>query len=311
MARNVETAASILSSAGFDVSYQCLSRPSCFDFAARKAETLVFLKCQPDIGAISSDNAHEMRLIAESVNASPLFISECARDAPLQDDTVYTKHNVLTITPRTFENILIRGVCPIVRAGPGGFNVEIDPAVIRKRRQELGLSIGEIAVMIGMSKRTLYGYERGLAKASVQATYKLMWTLGIPIALSINVFEKPSDRNSCLLSKAKSMLAGSRVLRRIFSKLSKYRVTPVSQAPFDFLVIVPQKELRIMGAVVEDQEEWLDRRVDELLSLSRIVETHPILITEGRRPPKGDIPCLDCGDLAKIQQAEDLISVAK
>jgi len=309
--RNVETAASILNTAGFVVSQQCLSRPSCFDFAARKMGTVVLVKCQPDVGDVSPENAHELRLISESVSASTLLISANVREIPLQDDTVYTKHNVLTITPRTFENVLIRGLSPIVRAGPGGFYVEIDPEIIRKRRQELGLSIGEMAEMIGTSKRTLYGYERGLAKASVPATYKLMWTLGIPVALAINVFEIPSDRNRCLLAKAKNMLVGSRVLRRIFKKLEKYHVTPVTQAPFDFLVAVPQKGMRIMGAVVEKKEEGLDRRIDELLSLCEIVETHPILITDGQRVSERDIPCLNCRDLSKIKEAEDLISIAK
>jgi putative transcriptional regulator len=309
--RNVETAASILNAAGFAVSQRCLSRPSCFDFAARKMKMVVLIKCQVDVGSLSPENAHELRLISESVSASTLLISANAGEMPLQDDTVYTKHNILAVTPRTFENVMIRGLSPIVRAGPGGFCVEIDPETIRKRRQQLGLSVGEMAEMIGTSKRTLYGYERGLAKASVPATYKLIWTLGVPIAVAINVFEKPSDRNRCLFAKAKHILAGSRVLRRIFKKLEKYHVTPVSQAPFDFLVSVPQKGMRIMGAVVEKKEEGLDRRIDELLSLSKIVETQPVLITDGQRVSERGIPCLNCRDLSKVKEAEDLISIAK
>jgi predicted transcriptional regulator len=125
------------------------------------------------------------------------------------------------------------------------------------------------------------------------------------------VFEKSSDENRCLLAKAKHMLAGSRVLRRIFKKLAKYPLTPIRQAPFDFLVTVPQKEMRIMGAIVEEKEEGLDRRIDELLSLSKVVETYPVLITDGQRISERDIPCLNCRDLSKVKEAEDLISIAK
>jgi putative transcriptional regulator len=177
--KSVET---VLKEAGFTVSQRCCSRPSCFDFAARKNRTLVFIKIQPDIGNVSPSDPLELTAMSERVSASSLLISEKVREKPLEDDTVYSRYNVLAVTKKTFENIVLRKVYPLIQAGPGGYYVEIDAEAIKRRRQKLGLSIGELAQMMGTSTRTVYSYERGMAKASVSAAYNLICILGIPVA---------------------------------------------------------------------------------------------------------------------------------
>ena len=52
----------------------------------------------------------------------------------------------------------------------------------------MGLSIGKFAEIIGVSRRTVYGYERGIARASVNSAYKLAETLGVA-AKPINVWK--------------------------------------------------------------------------------------------------------------------------
>ncbi|MEM3641098.1 MAG: transcriptional regulator, partial [Candidatus Bathyarchaeia archaeon] len=140
----VKAAETLLKNAGFTVSQICQSRPSCFDIAARKDKSLIFIKVQPDIGCVPSYDSMELRIISENVSASSLFISEKTREKPLEDDTVYLRFNVFAVTLKTFENIVLRKIYPLIQAGPGGYYVDIDGETIKRRRQELGLSVGEI-----------------------------------------------------------------------------------------------------------------------------------------------------------------------
>jgi putative transcriptional regulator len=306
--QGIAVAETLLKEAGFTVSQVCCSRPSCFDFAARKNESLIFIKVQPDIDNLSSNDSLELRDISKSVSAASLLISEIARDKPLEDDTVYSRHNILAVTPKTFQNITIRKVYPLIQAGPGGYYVETDGGAIRRRRQELGLSVGEIAEMIGISRRTLYGYERGMAKASVTIAYNLIYTLGIPVAKPVNIFEKPRSHRKCkLLLTAKHMIAKNKLLMKIFRKSDQYRVTTVQRAPFDFVITIPAEKMRIIGGVATRKEQALDRRVDEILSVSRVVQAHPILITEDQRLSNKDVSCIFKEELSKIKSPEDLI----
>jgi putative transcriptional regulator len=304
----VKAVQALLGEAGFAVSETCCSRPSCFDFAARKRENILILKTQHDIDSLSLGDSVELSDISKSVWAAPLMISAKARDKPLEDDTVYSRYDVSTITLKTLENIVSHGVYPLIQAGPGGYYVTIDGAAIRRRRQQLGQSVGKMAEMIGISRRTLYGYERGLAKASVSAAYNLISTLGIPVAKPVKVFEKPTRERKCFLfTTARSLIAKNKLLMRILSKFDRYGITTVRKAPFDFVISIPEDRTRIIGGVAAREEQGLERRVDEIISISRIVQAHPILVTDERRLPDKDIPCVRSEELLRTKNPKDLI----
>ncbi|MGD0978994.1 MAG: helix-turn-helix domain-containing protein [Candidatus Bathyarchaeia archaeon] len=306
---SLTAAESTLREAGFVVSEPCRSRPSCFDLAARKGESVVFMRVQPDIGSLSTSDSTELKAISESFSAPCLLIGEEAREKPLQDDTVYTRHDILAVTPRTFENVVVHNIRPLIQANPGGYYVEIDGEALKQRRQELGLSAGEVAEMVSTSRRTIYGYERGMAKASVAAAYNLIWALGIPVAKSVNILEKPENqRKSCVLTTARLMLARNRILNKLFGRYVHYHVTAVKRAPFDFVISDPRKRIRIIGGIASRKEPELDARVEEILSVSRVTRARPILITEGQQQLEKDIPCISSEDVSKIKTPEDLIA---
>jgi len=303
----VKAAEATLKKAGFAVSKRCCSRPSCFDIAARKSSSLILIKFQSDIGSISAGDSLELKLISECVSAVSLLISEKVREKPLEDDTVYSRYNALAVTHGTFENVVLREVYPLIQAGPGGYYIKIDGEAIKRRRQELGLSVGEIAEKIGISRRTLYGYERGTAKASVMVAYNLICTLGIPVAKPINIFEKSRRQRKQFLATAGRIMTKNKVLQRIFKKLVGYNIIAVKKAPFDFVITVPEEKMRIIGGVADDKEPRLENRVDEILSLSKVIQAHPVVITEKQRLLNKDVSCISSGELSKVKNPQDLL----
>jgi len=297
----------VLKEAGFQVSEKCCARPSCFDYAARKGKRILLLKFQPDINHFSPEDSRELEIISKTVSGASLLISRKTREKFLEDDTVYTRYNILAVTPQTFENIILRNIHPLIQAGPGGYYVEVDALAIRRRRRQLGLSVGEVAEMIGISRRTLYGYERGMAKASVTVAYNLIYTLGVPVAKPINIFEKTTVQRKCFLLRAKRAIAKHKFLHKILRKFTRYNITTVRKAPFDFVLEVPEEKVRIIGGVADNKEQEIDRRVDEILSVSEILEARPILVTNGKNPSNRDIPCICSKDLSKVRKPKDII----
>ncbi|NWG11712.1 helix-turn-helix domain-containing protein [Candidatus Bathyarchaeota archaeon] len=303
----VKSPEAVLKEAGFSISERCCARPSCFDFAARKNSTLILIKAQSDIDNLPLSESAELKSISDCVHAASLIVGEKSRDKPLKDDTVYRRYEVLVVTPKTFENIVIHKTHPLIHAGPGGYYVDIDNETVKKRRQELGLSVGEMAEKVGISRRTLYGYERGMAKASVAAAYNMVYILGMPVATPINVLEKAKAQHKCFL-KAKFAISRSKLLQKIFRKFAQYQITTVKKAPFDFILTTSEGHMKIIGGVASNQEQELGRRVDEILSVSKIVKAHPILITEEEGLPQKDIACVCKDELSKIRNPEDLIA---
>jgi putative transcriptional regulator len=300
-----------LKEAGFQVSQMCCSRPSCFDFATRKDDKTVLIKNHHDVDTFSPQDSRELKIIAGSVSAASIVISQRTHDKPLEDDTVYSRHAVFVVTEKTIKNIALQTANPLIYAGPGGYFVEIDGTLVEKRRKELGLSVGKLAEMIGVSRRTLYGYERGMAKASVSSAYNLEKTLGIPVVKPINVLEKTRKQRSCILVKATHAIAGQALLFKVFKVFRKFAfcdISPIQKAPFDFIMNVPNEKYVIVGSIAINGERHLDNRIEEILSVCRVVHAHPVLITEKRKPFSKDISCVCMDELSAMHTPKDLIA---
>ena len=299
-----------LQEAGFQVSQICCSRSSCFDFAARRNDTAVLVKVTSDVDAFSPHSARELKVISDRVSAASVLISQQAHGKPLEDDTVYSRSSIFVVTGKTIRNIALRTANPLIYAGPGGYSVEVDGELVERRRKELGLSIGKLAVMIGVSRRTLYGYERGMAKASVKSAYKLAETLGVPVAKPINVLEKTRKHRQCLLMKAHHAFIRKVLLQKVMRKFAFCDISPVYRAPFDFVMNVPEDKRVIVGSVAARDERCLEKRVEEIVSVSNVIGARPVLITEKPRFSSSGLFCVCVDDLSAMCSPEELVAVA-
>jgi len=55
-------------------------------------------------------------------------------------------------------------------------------------------------------------------------------------------------------------------------------------------------------------ERHLSKRMEEILSVCRVVHAHPVLITEKRKPFSKDISCVCMDELSAMRTPEDLIA---
>jgi putative transcriptional regulator len=299
-----------LKEAGFQVSQICCSRPSCFDFAARKEDTAILLKVNSDVDTFSSQSARELKVIAGRVSAASLVISQQTHGKPLEDDTVYSRNAILVVTEKTIRNIALQTANPLIYAGPGGYSVEVDGELVAKRRKELGFSIGKLAAMIGVSRRTLYGYERGMAKASVKSAYKLAETLGVPVAKPINILKRTLKQRQCLLIKAQHAITGKVLLQKVFRKFAFCDISPVYRAPFDFVMNVPKGGGVIVGGVAVSGERNLNKRMEEIISVCHVIRARPVLITEEPKTSSKGLSCICMDELYAMRTPEDLVATA-
>jgi len=300
---------SILEKVGFQQSRRCISRPSCFDLAAHRKRQLALVKVYANIGNVSAKDASELQKISECFSATPLIIGEKTRRKPLEDDTVYSRYNIYAINTKTLEDIVRHDMPPLVEAGPGGYYIKLDGNLIRENRQKLGLSVGKVAEMMGISRRTLYGYERGMTKASVSTAYKLEWVLGIPIVQSIDVF-RPTSQVSGFFTTTKRIIIHHHFLETVFRKFAQFnfRVVHTRRAPFDFVAQCSGKGLKIICGVADKKERNVDQRTEEIISLSKIINAQPVFITDGEKIPKNNIPLIHREELAKMHGSEDFIA---
>ena len=65
---------------------------------------------------------------------------------------------------------------------------------------------------------------------------------------------------------------------------------------------------RIIGGIANKKEAELDRRVNEIISVSRVTQARPILITEDQQRPEKDILYISSEDVSRIKNPKDLLA---
>ncbi len=305
----LDNAESLFESAGFHLSQRCCARPSCFDFVARKEKQIVFVKIHPNIGNVYENDARGLAALANFLSGSSIIICDKARSKPLEDDTVYSRYGVGVLTLKTLEDTLLNGMSPLIEAGPGGYYVELDGEAIRKKRMDKGLSIGKMAEIMSVSRRTLYGYERGMAKASVSVAYKIEWVLGKPVVKPIDIFQYPEEVEG-FFAAAKRIISESRFLQCVIRKLLQFNfaVFQPRRAPFDFVAKNPKGGVSLLGAIVNERDQNFEVRSEELISVGKVVDAQPVVVAESGEFSVDNVPFLSLKDLEKIKCPEDLMA---
>jgi putative transcriptional regulator len=300
---------SLFQKAEYSLSQRCCVRPSCFDFAARKEDQLVLAKAYPNIEKVQRNDSNELRTLARVFSGTPLFVCERTRDKPLEDDTKYSRYKVGAVTLGTLEDTLLSERCPIVEAGPGGYYVRLNGRAVRKRRLQKQLSVGKMAQILGVSRRTIYGYEKGMAKACVSTAYRLAWVLGMPVATPIDIFHSPTVVES-FIATARRIIGASRFLQFVTGKLLQFDFTVfyIRRAPFDFVASHPDSKISILGAVARGNEQNLEARTKEILAIGRVVDAQPMFVADNDGVSPDSVPLLHKDELEQIESSDDLMA---
>src|SRR5438552_6388245 len=160
---------------GFGKTGFFLSRPHgerglCFDLVARRDDTLLIVKVFQNVDALSKETAQELKAIARTLEGSPLVVGERSGTGSLEDGVIYSRFGVPILCRSPLLEFLEEGVPPFLFSAPGGLYVQLDAAALRRMRDERGLSLGALAEIAGVSRRSLQMYLEGRAATLDVAT---------------------------------------------------------------------------------------------------------------------------------------------
>jgi len=184
--RSVSSIQAVLEKAGFFVTDTHSVRPTSFDLMARRDSMLVILKILKNIDALDSPEADRLRELSKLFGAEVLVIGQSSGAAELEPGVVYYRYGVPILTEASLEEYLLEGVPPFLFSSPGGIFVRVDGTRLRELREASNLSLGALASVAGVSRRTIQLYEGG-AGAEVDVIERLERFLKQPIAEAIDL----------------------------------------------------------------------------------------------------------------------------
>ncbi len=287
----------LLRKGGYSLLELVETKPRCFDIIAKKGEQILLIKVLYNVDSMKMETAEEMRKIAKLLNATALVIGERFKFDFLERRVVYTRYNLPVINLATFYDYL-RGELPYIYSAPGGYYVKLDAEKLRKIREVRGITIGDVARMLGVSKRMVKNYEEG-ADASVDIAMKIEEVFG-DVVKKIDFSEFFSEEGEEIESEEDE--------DEVVGKLREIGIAiyTVKHTPFDAISKFEEREV-LMGL---KQVREIERRAQLIGKVSEIVNANAAYITEKELKKKvSSVVFVLKEELESLDSPEDFISL--
>ncbi len=305
----INQAISILGKAGFIISERCDTRPRSFDIAARRDNLLLLIKIISNIDGLNEETTKEMQFLSKHLRGYPIVIGEKTRDHSLESGVVYFRYGVPAINISTMEDYFLEEMPPLIYAEHGGLYVNLDGFILKQERIKKNISLGALASLLGVSRRTISKYEDGEMAASVDVAIKLEEILDKGFTVSVDIFEKLHSRDSQIQETAAQQHSN------VFSILQNmgFDVLPISQAPFDAVSQTSNRkdENSTILTGVGDYTRTIVKKAHLMSSISEVAGTQSLLIVHGASKTKNieKTVLIDDKELKKFDDKDDFIDL--
>ncbi len=250
----------ILRGGGFKVSRPSESRKASLDVVAKREDKLLVAKAVEDIDRVPESMGVELRKIASALSATPLFVGARKGDTEIEEGVVYERVGVKAVAPKTFDYV-VKGEKLFVYSKVGRFYVKLDGEKLREVRIRRRLSLGDLARLVGVSRKAIYEYERGAMDATLEVAARIQEVLDCCLATPIDLLAA---------SEAEEGLQDTWVderplVKEVASKFRKlgFEAYPFRKAPFNLIAKSRRHKLLIKVA------ERLDKRAERSLIVVR------------------------------------------
>jgi len=250
-----------------------------------------------------------MLFLSEHLNGNPIVVGEKTRDHSLEAGVVYFRYGVPAIETTTLHDHFAENSPPLIYAEHGGLYVNIDGRTLKEERIKKNISLGALASLLGVSRRTISKYEEGEMAASVDVALRIEEILDRGFAISVDLFEKYNTKYS---KKEANIERGSFNIFSILRDMG-FDVLPTSQAPFDAVSISTSRrdENSTILTGVSEYTGTMVKKAHLMSSISEVALTQSLLIVSGTSKTKNieHTVVVEDKELKKYSDKDELIEL--
>ncbi len=295
-----------LSAAGFVFTEPEGEATVIFDLAARRDSEGFVIKILYNVDTIRDDNSKELIHICHALQAAAVVIGKRASNGDLENDIVYFRHNIPTMTYETFISYL-EGERPFVYSAHGGFYVSIEGDTLKMLREKKRYSIGYLSHAVGISRRSISLYESGSA-----ATYEVYARLQEFFEKDIR---KTIDLMNCIVnldspeSEEKLLNPFSSLVSRIMLDMG-FDMFTFRRTPFDAVATDRLEDQIIMG-LTDELRTYANAR--SIADLSRVFEKYSMVVSRANTDKSsiGGCPVINYRDIQRVPGKEELVDLIR
>jgi putative transcriptional regulator len=301
----IQEVRTVLAKSGFYLSDNYDTRLICFDIVARRDDQLLIAKILTNVDSFNRGNAVQLRMIADTLGASALLIGARTGTGKLEDGVVYSRFDVGILTLDTMSEFFLEGVPPFVFSAPGGLYVRMDGDLIRKIREKKRISLGALAEIAGVSRRTIQMYEDGMG-ATIDVAMRIEEFLGQPLVMTIDPFSYTESSDEGI----PGLESYDGFKKDILDHLGKlgYSLVPAARCPFDVFT-KDRKTVLLTG--LEKVAKPLERKAAIVANISKVVEKDSVIFVDKRevRLNIAGTPLIGSKELKNVKDREKILQL--
>ncbi len=259
-----------------------------------KREYILLIKVLENLNSFKEEDSIELKKLSSLLNASPLIVSSRYDGIYLLDNVVYERYKIPAINVETFKKFILYSINPRILFFKGKFYVKIDSRKLRMLREEMKLSLKEIAEKLNVSREMIYRYEREISRIEYRKAIHLEEMFAEDLILDINI-----------LNYEKYEAKKEKTNDYIFRKLERIGLEIYPIKKFLFNAITRDENLVILTKRVKKRNEL--ENISRLLEISKVTEKNAIVIS--KRNYNLDIPLINEDEIKKIKTKEDFVNI--
>lgn len=228
----------------------------------------LLVKVAYDADALPRSEIQELHNLSSVLEVPAVMVSVYRSGTPLIDGVAYERGGVKIVTPETLNNILTGKEQIYIYEGKDCFKLSIDGRKLKEKRLEKNMSLGDLALLVGVSRRAIYEYEKGNMEPSIEKGEKLIKVLGEDIVKPVNIFKpvKKQPRTSSLMFDTETE---QRIANTLISK--GYSVAHAKRTVVDLTARKGSEDK--ITVLVEHPRESSQRILEKIYYLNRMADT--------------------------------------
>ncbi len=279
--------------------FQLFLTQGCFDIAAKK-EFIMLIKALTNVDGLVQEQAQSLRAISYFVSAYPLVVSERTNHGSLDDEVIYSRFQVPVVTPKLFDNMVEEEVIPEIKAIKGKHTVVINTVYLKKKREELDLSLDKLSKKVGISKKALYEIENQRVNPTLDTVKRLEELLGIDLKMPYKM-----ERVERTYIKPKNEFQ-----KKVSLEFSRLGIDNSAVTSANFEIIGKEKTSLITG--LSNNTVKIKKVVSQVKGLSSIFSSQGMFVAKKSHEQAIDgVPIVLESELPELESSSELSKLIK
>ncbi len=239
----------------------------------------VLLKVADDAYTLPRSEVAELRGLGATLGLPVGLVAEKYGGREVPGHVMMERLGVPVLSPETLEDYLRTSEGVVAYQSRDTLRVKLNTDALRETRERLGLSLGDLAARLGVSRKTIYQYERGEADPTLEKAERLAQILGEEVIGSIDPFREPPQTAPApppYDDRVEAMIADDLAGAGFSVYHAKKTAADIAAGAQERRVIVAYKHKR------ESISRLLDR-VENLIRMSRASDSRAVVVVSSRR----------------------------